>query len=97
ERSERGTEVLLGQLNLEIRSKNKELMDINASIAVEHFDAYADFNTVKRLLIKYSAKRAEARRLYDLLPERSISFDLSAGELENFDELARRYIFRKEE
>ncbi|MEM2944294.1 MAG: hypothetical protein QW087_06115 [Methanomassiliicoccales archaeon] len=95
--SEKNMELLLRQLNLEIRSKNRELMDINARIAVERFDAYADFDRVGRLLIKYSAKRAEARRLYDLLPERSISFDLSAGELENFDELARRYLFRKEE
>ncbi|MCQ5376183.1 MAG: hypothetical protein NO474_06265 [Methanomassiliicoccales archaeon] len=83
------------ELNSKIKSKTKELMDLNARIAIERFDAYAEFERVGNLLIRYSSKRAEARRLYALLQEKNISYDLSPGELRNFDELAERYLFKK--
>lgn len=92
---ESGIESLLSHLNAEIEAKNRELMDLNAKLATERFDAYERFNRVSKLLIRYSSKRSEARRLNELLREKGTSFDLSAGEIQNFDDLMRRYLFRE--
>jgi len=93
-------EELLHRLDLlrtEKRAMILKLMDLRSEKVAESFDSFEEFNHLSISLLSYAGKRAEAKTLQDLLAKRGVSMDISAGELPDFDEMARKYLFKKED
>lgn len=72
-----------------------ERIAIEGRAATLNFLAYEVFCRVGTKLMAYSGARSTALDLQRKLKESSIEFDISAGELAEFNALADRYLFRK--
>jgi hypothetical protein len=85
----------LDSFRSEKRALTQRLMDVRSEKVAESFNSFEEFNHLTTNLISYAGKRAEAKRLQELLAKRGVSMDISPGELPDFEELTRKYLFRK--
>jgi hypothetical protein len=83
-------------LSLQIQEIRAKLMRLSSKSASLNFDSFEAFNRVGVKVRSYSGYRAMAKDLQKDLEKTGIRYDISTGELAGFDELADRYLFRRE-
>jgi|GEM_PF-3868918 hypothetical protein len=79
----------------EIEACKKELNLISARAASEHFFSFEEYQRVASLLRLYLVRRSEAINLNESLKKIGLQYDLSQGEIEDLEDLERRYLFKK--
>lgn len=75
----------------------RELIEIESKIVSNKFASYIEFNLTSNALIAYSGRRGQANILRSKLAEQDIQYDLSTGDVPNYDDLVARYLFHSEQ
>jgi phosphoribosylformimino-5-aminoimidazole carboxamide ribonucleotide (ProFAR) isomerase len=92
-----GTLDKLKELQAEKEDLVRELMEVEGRMSSFDFAVYEEFKAMSDVLIVYSGRRAQAKLLESQLESRGLFFDLSPGKAPNYDELATKYLYRKED
>lgn len=91
---------IMGELDRvlhDLEEARAELMAIDSRYASLNFMAFEAFSRVGTKLMAYSGTRATAKDFQKRLNDIGIEYSLGAGELASFQELADRYLFRREQ
>ncbi|MEM2838476.1 MAG: hypothetical protein QW505_05005 [Thermoplasmata archaeon] len=96
ERTDDERSVQLANLANDIEVCKKELNAISVRAASEHFFSSEEYQKVSSLLRLYLVRRSEAINLNENLKKAGLHYDLSKAEIQDLEDLERRYLFKKE-